>query len=136
MRRRQAQAVTADGMAGPRKASRRVLPAPDGQSGVRGRSVAAGRRSPRGRPGLAATSRRARACINARDDAFLDHPGRPAAERRHQGADGSQAPLPWQLPQNVSDSDYPAAAESAPNADSGRLDSYAGCLGCGVQIIY
>ena len=43
------------------------------------------------------------------------------AERRHQGAAGSQAPLPWQLPQNVSDSDDPAAAESAPNADLARL---------------
>ncbi len=43
------------------------------------------------------------------------------AERRHQGAAGSQAPLPWQLPQNVSDSDDPAAAESAPNADSAWL---------------
>ena len=34
------------------------------------------------------------------------------AERRHQGAGGSQAPVPWQLPRNVSDSDDPAAAES------------------------
>jgi hypothetical protein len=36
------------------------------------------------------------------------------AERRHQGADDSQAPLPCQLPRNVSDSDDPAAAEPVP----------------------
>ena len=43
------------------------------------------------------------------------------AERRHQGAGGSQAPVPWQLPRNVSDSDDPAAAESAPNAEYAPL---------------
>ena len=112
--RRQAQAVTADAMAGPRKASRRVLPVPDGQSGVRGRSVAAGRRSPRARPAWPprpAVPGRASTPVMTPSSII---PAARHAERRHQGADGSQAPLPCQLPRNVSDTDDPAAAESAP----------------------
>jgi hypothetical protein len=88
------QAVTADGMAGPRKACRRVLPAPDGQSGVRGRSVAAGRRSRRARP--AWPPRPAvpgRASMPVMTPSSIISAARHA-ERRHQGADGSQAPLP------------------------------------------
>ena len=89
VRRRQAQAVTADGMAGPRKASRRVLPVPDGQSGDRGRWPP---QSPR-KTGLAATSRRARACIKAPDDAFLDHPRRPACNAVTKGQAAARPPF-------------------------------------------